>query len=51
MIADRPINAEEDKILKLVKKYSGGNPYITIFYSDINRPIGRKYLKLLYGKS
>ena len=35
MIEDRPINAEEDRILKLVKKYSGGNPYVTIFYSDI----------------
>jgi hypothetical protein len=35
MIEDRPINAEEDEILKLVRKYSGGNPYVTIFYGDI----------------
>ena len=36
MIEDRPINAAEDKILKLVKKYSGGNPYITISYNEIS---------------
>jgi retron-type reverse transcriptase len=35
MIEDRPINEEEDKILKLISKYSRGNPYITITYNKI----------------
>lgn len=35
MIEDRPINNEEDKILKLIKKYSGGDPYRTVTYSEI----------------
>jgi len=36
MIEDRPINEKEDAILKLVDKYSHGNPYRTIFYSEIS---------------
>jgi hypothetical protein len=36
MIEDRPINDDEDRVLKLVRKYSGGDPYRTISYNDIN---------------
>jgi hypothetical protein len=36
MIEDRPINDNEDRILKLVSKYSRGNPYMTISYGDIS---------------
>lgn len=36
MIEDRPISREEDEILKLIKKYSGGNPYRTISYNEIS---------------
>lgn len=36
MIEDRPISKEEDKILKLIRKYSGGNPYRTITYNEIS---------------
>ncbi|WP_459201770.1 RNA-directed DNA polymerase [Methanococcus sp. CF] len=36
MIEDRPINEEEDMILGLIRKYSGGNPYRTITYNEIS---------------
>ncbi|MBC7075196.1 MAG: Retron-type reverse transcriptase [Syntrophomonadaceae bacterium] len=36
MIEDRPISKEEDEILKLIRKYSGGNPYRTITYNEIS---------------
>ncbi|MHB8814290.1 MAG: RNA-directed DNA polymerase [Steroidobacteraceae bacterium] len=35
MIQDRPINKEEADLLKIVRKYSGGNPYRTITYNQI----------------
>ena len=35
MIEDRPISQEEDKILRIVRKYSGGNPYATVTYNQI----------------
>ena len=36
MIEDRPINTQEDSLLKLIKKYDEGNPYKTIFYNEIS---------------
>ena len=36
MIEDRPINPDEDKILKIVKKYSNGDPYQVISYNQIS---------------
>lgn len=36
MIEDRPINQNEDKLLKIIKKYTGGNPYQTISYNLIS---------------
>lgn len=35
-IEDRPISSEEDNILNIIKKYSGNNPYRTIFYNSIS---------------
>ena len=35
MIEDRPINSDEDRILGVLRRYTGGNPYITISYNDI----------------
>jgi hypothetical protein len=35
-IEDRPINREEDSVLKLIDKYSHGDPYQTVFYGDIS---------------
>lgn len=35
MIEDRPINADEKSLLTLIKKYSGGNPYKTISFSQV----------------
>ena len=36
MIEDRPISADEDALVKLIKKYSRGNPYQTVLYSQIS---------------
>jgi len=35
MIEDRPISNSEDKVLKLINKYSNGDPYRIVFYNDI----------------
>ncbi|MFZ3060766.1 MAG: reverse transcriptase domain-containing protein [Candidatus Methanoperedens sp.] len=37
MIEDRPISNEEDQILKVIKKYSGGNPYQIVSYNEISK--------------
>jgi hypothetical protein len=36
MVEDRPISPQEDTILKLINKYSRGDPYRIVFYGDIN---------------
>jgi len=36
MIEDRPINSDETSLLALIKKYSGGNPYKTISFSQVS---------------
>ena len=35
MIEDRPINRDEKEMLDVVRKYSGGNPYRYISYSEV----------------
>ncbi|MCE9662969.1 RNA-directed DNA polymerase [Halomonas sp. M5N1S17] len=35
MIEDRPINKNEDRLLKIIRKYTGGNPYVSISYNDV----------------
>lgn len=37
MIEDRPVNAEEKNMLRLIRKYSGGNPYSTVSFNDISK--------------
>jgi retron-type reverse transcriptase len=36
MIEDRPISRDEDELLKLIRRYSGGNPYRTVSYNEIS---------------
>ena len=36
MIEDRPINEEEDKILKIIKKYSPSDPYARVTYDQVS---------------
>jgi len=36
MVQDRPISDEEDRLLKIIKRYSGGNPYKVITYNSVN---------------
>jgi len=36
MIEDRPISKQEDAVLKLINKYSNGDPYRVVFYGDVS---------------
>lgn len=36
MLEDRPISSDEDQILKIIRKYSGANPYKTVSYNNIS---------------
>ncbi|MBP0031397.1 RNA-directed DNA polymerase [Roseofilum sp. Guam] len=36
MIEDRPISYEEDQLLKIIRKYSQGNPYAMISYNEVS---------------
>lgn len=36
MIEDRPISKQEDDVLKLINKYSNGDPYKIVFLNDIS---------------
>ncbi|MFW9262017.1 RNA-directed DNA polymerase [Nostoc sp. CALU 546] len=36
MVEDRPISFAEDRVLKIVRKYSGDNPYATLSYNVIS---------------
>jgi len=36
MLEDRPISDDEDLVLKIIRKYSGGNPYVTVSYNNIS---------------
>lgn len=37
MIQDRPINEQEENLLRIVRRYSGGDPYKTITYNQISQ--------------
>ena len=43
MIEDRPINKSEDRLLKIVRKYTGGNPYVSISYNDVKPEDWKKF--------
>lgn len=50
MIEDRPISRAEDKVLKLIRKYSGGNPYKTVSYDEIDTEDWQKITeKIVHG--
>ena len=36
MIQDRPISLSEDRILNVIRRYSGGHPYAAITYNEIS---------------
>ncbi len=36
MIEDRPIDPNEDKLLRIIRKYTGGDPYQSISYNSIS---------------
>lgn len=35
MLEDRPIDKAEERLLGIIHKYTGGNPYVSITYNDI----------------
>lgn len=35
MIEDRPIDKDEERLLGIISKYTGGNPYVSITYNSI----------------
>lgn len=35
MLEDRPIDENEDRLLGIIRRYTGGNPYLSITYNDI----------------
>ena len=35
MIEDRPISTDEDSLLQIIRKYSGGNPYAVVTYNQV----------------
>lgn len=37
MVEDRPINRNEKELLKIVKRYAGGNPYKSISYNSVSQ--------------
>ena len=36
MVQDRPISEEEDSLLNVISRYSGGNPYASVTYNQIS---------------
>lgn len=36
MVEDRPISDDEDMVLNIIRRYSGGNPYATVSYNEIS---------------
>lgn len=43
MIEDRPINENEDRLLQIIRKYTGGNPYASISYNDVKPEDWKKF--------
>lgn len=43
MIEDHPINAQEDKILQIIRRYSNGNPYAVITYNQVSSEDWREF--------
>ncbi len=36
MVEDRPISLNEDRVLNIIRKYSGGNPYAAVTYNQVS---------------
>lgn len=50
MIEDRPIDKEEDRLLKIIRKYTGGNPYQSISYNSIKPEDWKQFSDKVVGK-
>lgn len=50
MIEDRPIDKNEERLLKIIRKYTGGNPYQTISYNAITPSDWSEFSKEIVSK-
>jgi|WetSurMetagenome_2_1015567.scaffolds.fasta_scaffold27207_1 retron-type reverse transcriptase len=50
MIEDRPIDRNEEKLLKIIRNYTGGNPYQTISYNLISPNDWSEFSKEIVSK-
>ena len=50
MIEDRPISRQEGALLKVINKYTGGNPYQTITYNEIKPEDWKKFSAAIVEK-
>ncbi len=50
MIEDRPIDRKEAKLLKIIRKYTGGSPYQSISYNSIKPEDWRQFSDQVVGK-
>ncbi|WP_237060324.1 MULTISPECIES: RNA-directed DNA polymerase [Microbulbifer] len=50
MIEDRPIDREEARLLGIIKKYSGGNPYQGISYNAMSKTDWAQFSEKIVGK-
>lgn len=49
MIEDRPINENEDCLLKIIRKYTGGSPYISVSYNKLEPDDWKKFSENVVG--
>jgi retron-type reverse transcriptase len=50
MIEDRPIDRDEARLLEIIRKYTGGNPYQSISYNSISREDWSQFSQETVGK-
>lgn len=50
MIEDRPIDKSEERLLSIIRKYTGGNPYQTISYNSIKPEDWKQFSDRVVGK-
>lgn len=50
MVEDRPIDKEEARLLGIIRRYTGGNPYQTISYNTISKNDWRQFSTEIVSK-
>ncbi|MDE2842007.1 MAG: RNA-directed DNA polymerase [Chloroflexota bacterium] len=47
MVEDRPISLAEDRVLNVIRKYSGGNPYAALTYNQISSEDWKQFSEVI----